>query len=237
MLLQISHTDILRTSFVDCATGAVAFRTNTYHPQRARSGSCSSASSSSSSALQEQLSGDENVDRVTSLEDAYGNILAEITWDGANASLIRVGDDLIKGTAELFDAAFVKIFPDATLFPTRLEYTWRMTLDDLLLLDDDEEVVGKLHQNQIQDDLKLAPAPSSKIGHDYLELNTLPEDELPEMLVCYLLLCTLRERMYSITRFVYGQPQKTDPIAKLRRGATRSIANLRNRFRRKAPNH
>lgn len=50
------------------------------------------------------------------------------------------------------------------------------------LLDDDEEVVGKLHQNQIQDDLKLAPAPSSKIGHDYLELNTLPEDELPEML-------------------------------------------------------
>lgn len=46
---------------------------------------------------------------MTFVEDAQGRVVAEITWKGETASHIRIGDTEIKGTLELFDAAFVKI--------------------------------------------------------------------------------------------------------------------------------
>lgn len=53
------------------------------------------------------------------------------------------------------------------------------------------------------------------------------------VLVCYLLLSGLRERMYSITKYVYGQSQQKSPLLRLGRRAKRSMANLRNSLRRR----
>lgn len=236
MLFKLTSADINGTSLIDCATGKVAFRTTTEHPQRVRSGSCSTVDSAISHRSLEKRPMLPSGGRTTFLEDSEGNVVAEITWEGTAATCIRIGDDLIKGTAELFDAAFVKILPDETLLPTRTENVWRLTADSLTLLDDDEEVIGTLHEKCIlsNDESRPTPAPPKMRGHDYLELNSLRSDELLEMIVCYLFLSTLRERMYSITKYVYGQGQRKDPLAKLRRRATRSIAVLRENFRRKA---
>ncbi len=87
-------------------------------------------------------------------------------------------------------------------------------------------------------------------GHDYLELEKLPSDELLEIigklsagrlptptghiliacLVTYLLVTTLRERLYSVTKYVYGQRKR--PLANLRLHASRSFANMRDSLRR-----
>ena len=39
--------------------------------------------------------------------------------------------------------------------------------------------------------------------------------------------------MYSITKYVYGQPQQNSPLSRLSRRAKRSMANLRNTLRRR----
>ncbi|TFY57727.1 hypothetical protein EVJ58_g6859 [Rhodofomes roseus] len=171
---------------------------------------------------------------ITFIEDGEGRIVAEITWKGATASHIRIGDNEINGTIELFDSAFVKILPDETLLPTRYEHTWRMTPDSLSLLDDDDEVIGGLYQNHVYlpDEQKLAPAISSCAGRDYLDLGNLPDNEMLEMLICYLLLSSLRERMYSITKYVYGSGQKKSSLSRIGRRAKRSFVNLRNTLRR-----
>lgn len=49
-------------------------------------------------------------------------------------------------------------------------------------------------------------------------------------LVTYLLVTTLRERLYSVTKYVYGQRRR--PLANLRLQASRSFANLRDNLRR-----
>ncbi|KAH9950243.1 hypothetical protein B0H21DRAFT_563227 [Amylocystis lapponica] len=228
MLFKFSSADIHDTTLIDCATGAVAFRTTTSSPQRARSFSQSTLASSSKS--QENLATGDPNQRTTFLEDSTGRAVAEITWEENHASSIHIGEQTLQGTAELFDAAFVKILPDETLLPTRMEYTWRMTPNSLTLLDDDGDVIGTMHQNCVAANGRLMPATRNGVGHDYFQVDTLPEDELHEIIVCYLLLNTLRDRLNSITKNVYGQ--KKDPLARLRRRATRSMARLRESFRR-----
>ncbi|KAH9930643.1 uncharacterized protein B0H18DRAFT_130747 [Fomitopsis serialis] len=230
MLFHFASSDVYETTITDAVTGAVAFRTLTCRPQRQRSGTWSSTSTASSSSSRVDVANDQH---MTFIEDGEGRIVAEITWKGTTASHIRIGDNEINGTIELFDSAFVKILPDETLLPTRYEYTWRMTPDSLSLLDDDDEVIGGLYQNHVYlpEEKKLAPATSSRVGGDYLDLGNLPEDEMLEMLVCYLLLSSLRDRMYSITKYVYGS-QKKNPLSRFGRRAKRSIASLRNTIRR-----
>ncbi|CCM00524.1 uncharacterized protein FIBRA_02558 [Fibroporia radiculosa] len=237
MLLKFSTSDICQTSLIDCATGTVAFRTTTERPQRPRTGSWSSTSTASSSTSQDPLPMYSDDRSTTIVRDGDENIVAEITWQGRSASLIRVGDDIVNGAAELFDAAFVKIYPDETLLPTRLEYVWRLTADSLTLLDDDEEEIGALHKNCVPAEgapSTLVPCPATGEGDDYLELGSLPSDEVVEMLVCSLLLDDLRERMFSVARYVYGSSQKKGPLANIRRRASRSMAHLRDSLRRKA---
>ncbi|KAI0929084.1 hypothetical protein AcV5_006447 [Taiwanofungus camphoratus] len=226
MLFKFTSPDIRQTTLVDCATGGAAYRTTTPHVQRLRSSSRATMKSFSKSQVNLVL----DDQRTTFVEDKDGNVVAEITWEGNYASVIKIQDQVLQGTAELFDAAFIKILPDETLLPTRLEYVWRTTPDSLTLLDDDGEVIGELHPNCILGKDQLVPAKSPGAGHDYFQLDNVPSDEVLEIIVCYLLLSTLRERMYFITKHVYGQ--RRDPLAKLRRHATRSIAHLRQSFRR-----
>ncbi len=49
-------------------------------------------------------------------------------------------------------------------------------------------------------------------------------------LVTYLLVTTLKERLYSVTKYVYGPRRR--PLANIRLRATHSFANLRDSFRR-----
>lgn len=172
--------------------------------------------------------------KVTSLIDKDGKTVADITWDDNHASVIRIGEETLAGPAELFDAAFVKVLPDETLIPTRMEYVWRTTYDDLTLLDDDEEEIGRLHSDCLSEELIPAHVPGT--GCDYLELEVRAQDEMTELIVSYLLMHTLRERMYAITKYVYGlQHEKLptrSPLSRLRRQATMSFANLRDNFRR-----
>ena len=103
------------------------------------------------------------------------------------------------------------------------------------------------------------PALQPGKGSDYIELENLPSDELLEVigmssyyvrsvygrneltdgsdlnLVTYLLVTPLRERLYSISRYLYA-PQRKRPLTTLRLHASRSFANLRDGLRRtKAP--
>ena len=41
--------------------------------------------------------------------DRDGETAAEIVWNGRNASVIRIEDEVLQGTTELFDAAFVRV--------------------------------------------------------------------------------------------------------------------------------
>ena len=41
--------------------------------------------------------------------DGDGETVAEITWEGKNASIIRILDEELQGTTELFDAAFARV--------------------------------------------------------------------------------------------------------------------------------
>lgn len=104
MLFQFASSDVYQTTILDPTTGQIAFRTYTCRPPRQRLGSSSSSSTASSSNSTDEVPGD-----MTFVEDAQGRVVAEITWKGETASHIRIGDTEIKGTLELFDAAFVKI--------------------------------------------------------------------------------------------------------------------------------
>ena len=86
-------------------------------------------------------------------------------------------------------------------------------------------------------------------GDTYLELDEIPADEVLEIIrtsgylswrhtldineirpVTYLLVTTLRERLYSVTKYVYSRRKRS--FADLRQHATRSFANLRDSLRR-----
>ena len=47
--------------------------------------------------------------KVTSLIDSDGLVAAEIFWEDKVASVIRIGDETIAGTRDLFDASCVKV--------------------------------------------------------------------------------------------------------------------------------
>lgn len=46
---------------------------------------------------------------TTAMLDREGQIVAEIVWEGTHTPEIRIGDEVLKGTGELFDAAFVRV--------------------------------------------------------------------------------------------------------------------------------
>ena len=122
------------------------------------------------------------------------------------------------------------------------------------LLDDDAEVIGRYYPDCASDDLLPAYAPGEGTDYFELDIDSISEDEIAELFgessktslsahkelispftVGYLLMHTLRERMYSLTKIIYNQqrlePPKS-PLHRLRRRAGRSIANLRDSFRR-----
>ncbi|KAI0371669.1 hypothetical protein BV20DRAFT_964888 [Pilatotrama ljubarskyi] len=228
MLLKLTSSDVRDTALVDCATGDVVYRTSTSDRARPRSRASSTSSWASTSRSQEKLP---LCDRcTTAVLDREGQAVAEIVWEGRHASVIRIREDVLKGTAELFDAAFVRVLPDETFLPTRMEYTWRITPDTLTLLDDDDAVIGRLYADCAFINGRPVPSLQPRTGLDYLELGELPADELLEVIVSYLLVSTLRDRLYSVTTYVYGRRKR--PLATLRTHATRSLANLRESFRR-----
>lgn len=115
------------------------------------------------------------------------------------------------------------------------------------MLDDDHNVIGRLYENYTSINCKLFPASKRAPGHGYLRLNKVPDYELVEVLgtlwpsrqptlsnvndvVTFLLMTTLRERMYWITTYCYGSKagrQSRNPVGKLRKQASRSFANWR----------
>lgn len=109
MLLKFTSSDIQNTSIIDCSTGDVIFEVSTPRPcTRSRSRSTASLRSFASfgSYSQEKLAQEP---KITSLIDEDGKVVADITWEDRHASLIRIGEETLAGTAELFDAAFVKV--------------------------------------------------------------------------------------------------------------------------------
>ncbi|KAI0689435.1 hypothetical protein BC835DRAFT_1418531 [Cytidiella melzeri] len=230
MLFKFTSTDVQNTTVIDCSTGAVAFRLSTPTPcSRSRSLSASSFYSfaSSSSLSRENLSVPPQ--KTTSLKDAQDYPLAEIVWEENTSTCIRIGEEVLAGTSEIFDASFAKVLPDETLVPTRMEYVWRMTPESLTLLDDDVEVIGTLHTDCVMIDGDIVPSSKPGAGSNFLELHNIPEDELDEILVTFVLITALRERMYWITKYVYGDQSRLSvtqsPLRKLRREASRSFAN------------
>ncbi|THG99461.1 hypothetical protein EW026_g2883 [Hermanssonia centrifuga] len=183
MLFKFTSADLHNATIIDCSTGAVVYRISTAVPGgRSRSLSASSLYSfaSSSSSSRERLSSGSQ--KVTTLSSREGLGLAEITWEENRASLIRIGEEVLAGSAEIFDAAFIKVLPEETLIPTRMEYVWRTTPDSLTLLDDDGEVIGKLHADCISLEDELFPASKTGAGHSYLELGMIPPTEVLELL-------------------------------------------------------
>ncbi|KAI0748367.1 hypothetical protein C8Q80DRAFT_1270786 [Daedaleopsis nitida] len=229
MLLKLTSTDIRDTALVDCATGETFFHTSTSIPGPSRStSSLSSRSWTRSNRSLEKLPACGRP--TTAVLDRDGEIAAEIEWDGNNASVIRIEDEVLQGTTELFDAAFVRVLPDETFLPTRMEYTWRITPESLTLLDDDDAVIGRLYSDCAFVKGRPVPTLQPGKGRDYLELEKLPSDELFEVIVTFLLVTTLRERLYSVTKYVYGRRRR--PLDSIRLHAARSYANLRDSFRR-----
>ena len=74
------------------------------------------------------------------------------------------------------------------------------------LLDDDTEVIGTLHQNSVLLEGELFPASKPGAGHEYLELNNIPADELVEVLGTYRLpaICTVCRQ--KLTYHLSGLP-------------------------------
>ncbi|TCD70255.1 hypothetical protein EIP91_004156 [Steccherinum ochraceum] len=235
MLFKFASADLENTSIIDCSTGQVVYHVSTPGPcVRARSRSTTSIRSFAtySSSSREKI--DMAEPKITSLIDSDGVAVAEIFWENGVASVIRIGDETLAGTRDLFDASCVRTTEDETCIPTRMEYTWRTTEDELTLLDDDSEVIGRYYSDCASDD--LLPAYASGSGSDYFELDMqqVSEDEIAELFVSYLLMHRLRERMYSLPKAhsqQYLQPPKS-PLHRLRRRAGRSIANLRDSLRR-----
>ncbi|KAI1783992.1 hypothetical protein LXA43DRAFT_289221 [Ganoderma leucocontextum] len=244
MLLKVTSADIHNTALLDCDTGEILYRTTTSlppglsGPSRSRTSLASTFSRASSNRSYEKLPACEQ--NTTAVLDCDGDTVAEIVWEGHNATIIRIQDEELRGTTELFDAAFARVLfgpgsPDETILPTRMEYTWRITAESLTLLDDDDEVVGRLYSDCSFIKERPVSALQPGKGSDYIELENLPSDELLEVIVTYLLVTTLRERLYSISRYVYG-PQHKRPLATLCLHASRSFASLRDSLRRtKAP--
>jgi len=175
--------------------------------------------------------------KVTSLVDSDGLVAAEIFWENKLASVITIGEETLGGTRDLFDSSCVRVLDDETHIPTRMEYVWRTTQEELQLLDDDSEVIGTYYPDCGADDLSPAYTPGS--GNDYFELDMeqVSEDEVPELFVSYLLMHTLRERMYSLNKIIYDRSRlrpevPKSPLHRLRCHAGRSIANLRDTLRR-----
>ncbi|KAI0672752.1 hypothetical protein C8Q78DRAFT_678229 [Trametes maxima] len=230
MLFKLASTDVRSTALMDCVTGEVVYRTSTSTPPPLRSRSSSTSSWASTSKSQEKLPLRGDDECTTAVLDQEGQTVAEIVWEGRHASVIRIGEEVLNGTTELFDAAFVRVFPDETFLPTRMEYTWRITSETLTLLDDDDAVIGQLYADCAF--VKGRPVPSLQpgMGCDYLELDEVSSVDLLEIIISYLLVSTLRDRLYSVTKYVYGRRKR--PLASLRSHATRSFANLRNSLRR-----
>ena len=109
MLFKLTSTDIHDTALVDCATGEILYRTSTLlaGPSRSRASSLSSRSWTWANWSQEKLPACEQT--TTSVLDRDGETVAEIVWDGKNASVIRIEGEVLQGTMELFDAAFVRV--------------------------------------------------------------------------------------------------------------------------------
>ncbi|KAH9928517.1 uncharacterized protein BXZ73DRAFT_90577 [Epithele typhae] len=205
MLLRLTSPDIRDTSLVDCTTGEVLYRTSTpvAGPSRSRAGSITAPGRASTS----RRAPSKNSQNATpSVHDGAARrrreVAAEIVWDGRVASVIKIGDEVLRGTTELFDAAFVRVMPDETFLPTRMEYTWKIRPESLAV-----------HRTLYSDSTLVKSRPVASLQP-----------------VTFLLVTTLRERLYAVTKYVYSQ-RKTS-FSNLRVHASRSLANIRDRLRR-----
>ena len=119
MLLRLTSPDIHDTALVDCASGETLYRTSTplAGPSRSRSSSASSLSlglsgwAARSNRSQEKLPERHTppLALATAVLDTDGELAAEIVWAGRNAAEIRIGEEVLRGSTELFDAAFVRV--------------------------------------------------------------------------------------------------------------------------------
>ncbi|GBE81810.1 hypothetical protein BKA93DRAFT_738150 [Sparassis latifolia] len=220
MLYKLTSTDKGQTTLIDCATGTVAFRISTPRPARARASTLDSLKRTMSrNCSQETVP---RTDRPTTLvEDKDGAIVAEIDWAPGNyATLIRIGEEVLRGVAELFDCAFFKLYNDETQLPMRTENTWCITPTSLTLVDDDGEVIGKFHAKCVV--VNGQPLRSRRGGYDYFELDGIPQDEVLEIILCLLFVRPLYERVHRSSR-----SKRTRLVAGLRRRAIHSFAGLR----------
>lgn len=107
-LYKLTSANVRETTLVDCATGEVAYRTCTPSASgSSRSRASSIASWTGTSRSQEKLP--QRNEPTTAILDHEGRIVAEIIWEGTHASEIRIQEEVLKGTSELFDAAFVRV--------------------------------------------------------------------------------------------------------------------------------
>lgn len=110
MLFKFTSSDVQNAAIVDCATGAAAFRIATAIPgSRSRSASAASFYSFASASSSSRDLPAAPARRFTSITGPDGASLAEITWQDTTATSVRIGDEVLAGTAEVFDAAFVKV--------------------------------------------------------------------------------------------------------------------------------
>lgn len=109
MLYKFTSSDLENTSIVDCSTGQTVYYVST-------PGSCIRARSRSTTSIRSlatySSSSREKIDvaepKVTSLLDSDGVPVAEIFWESGVASIIRIGDETLAGTRDLFDASCVR---------------------------------------------------------------------------------------------------------------------------------
>jgi hypothetical protein len=110
MLFKFTSSDVQNTTVIDCASGDVAFRLQTSTPgTRSRSLSASSFYSFASSSTLWRDNLPSPCQKTTWLKDADGDSLAEIVWEENTSSLIRIGEETLAGTAEIFDPYFAKV--------------------------------------------------------------------------------------------------------------------------------
>ncbi|THH29085.1 hypothetical protein EUX98_g5107 [Antrodiella citrinella] len=182
MLFKFTSADLENTSIIDCSTGEVAYHVSTPGPcirERSRSTTSIRSFATYNSSSREKF--DISEPKVTSLIDSDGLAAAEIFWENKLASVIRIGEETLAGTRDLFDSSCVRVMDDETHIPTRMEYVWRTTQEELQLLDDDSEVIGTYYPDCGADDLSPAYIPGS--GNDYfdLDMDRISEDEVPEL--------------------------------------------------------
>lgn len=105
MLLRFSSLDVCNATLTEATTGEVAYRISTTRPRSSSRTSFMSISSRS----QDGQSPSSTDHRTTVMKDSDGEAVAEIVWEANCASRIRIRDEEMRGTSELFDAAFVKV--------------------------------------------------------------------------------------------------------------------------------